>query len=272
MSRSKKSKEKRKREREAKKKRLRDRQSRIPTPPNPRPDLLIALPALLRNKIYEFVLHEPEVCHLGQPTWREPALLKVSKRVRREALRIYYITNSFILHLGLQLPFEVVRLSRFLKSLIRACQRPRVFGSWKISVEGVSFMSLLSLLPLFKTLFKTEISSGGIPQPTENEPGGQNEPGAQTAILFRKESPLFMNTNRDFNTFLDRLREMAEYARAGKWSEEHFEATYRTIVAERMGSGHNSPSLSDIITKARSLVRKAEKQKALPTGVSKGFN
>ncbi|KAK0266213.1 hypothetical protein LTR91_003491 [Friedmanniomyces endolithicus] len=59
-----------------------------PAPP------LLRLPPELRNAIYSYVLVDPPEV-LVTNHWRPPALLSMSKQVRREALKIYFAENIF---------------------------------------------------------------------------------------------------------------------------------------------------------------------------------
>jgi len=55
---------------------------------------LLRLPPELRNAIYSYVLVDPPEV-LVTNHWRPPALLSMSKQVRREALKIYFAENIF---------------------------------------------------------------------------------------------------------------------------------------------------------------------------------
>ncbi|KAK0356105.1 hypothetical protein LTR91_009206 [Friedmanniomyces endolithicus] len=60
----------------------------VPAPP------LLKLPPELRNAIYSYVLVDPPEV-LVTYHWRPPALLSMSKQIRREALKIYFAENIF---------------------------------------------------------------------------------------------------------------------------------------------------------------------------------
>ncbi|KAK5111956.1 hypothetical protein LTR85_011703 [Meristemomyces frigidus] len=56
---------------------------------------LLALPAELRNRIYEFALLEQETVHVDD-NLRRPALLDTCRQIRSEALRLWYTENAFL--------------------------------------------------------------------------------------------------------------------------------------------------------------------------------
>ena len=57
--------------------------------------LLTRLPGELRNKIYRLVLVSPKEIELEGDGCKQPALLSVSRQVRRESITIYYNENVF---------------------------------------------------------------------------------------------------------------------------------------------------------------------------------
>ncbi|KAK1816627.1 hypothetical protein LTR12_008991 [Friedmanniomyces endolithicus] len=66
--------------------------------PAQRPNILMTLPAELRNVIYEALLVRSEPIKINcvkHPRWRDPRLLRVSKAIRAEASTIYYKGNDF---------------------------------------------------------------------------------------------------------------------------------------------------------------------------------
>jgi len=60
---------------------------------------LLALPPGLRNTIYRLVLIEPGKIQIHNQPPPEPALLRVNKRIRKEASSIYYKENTFRFHI-----------------------------------------------------------------------------------------------------------------------------------------------------------------------------
>lgn len=61
---------------------------------------LLDLPAELRNQIYHYVVVDPErisidLSNLDGPNTKQPALTKVCRQVRAEAITIYYLDNKF---------------------------------------------------------------------------------------------------------------------------------------------------------------------------------
>ena len=106
-------------------------------------NLLMLLPAELRNRIYEFTLTEEGLCHVGSQAWTEPGLLRASKQIRHEALPIYHSNNYFILHLHLDRDHTILGLCRWLLTITSACRSPKPFGAWKIAFSGSAQMSLL---------------------------------------------------------------------------------------------------------------------------------
>lgn len=67
--------------------------------PDPPASPFLALPAELRNRIYRYCLNTstpPAVTHTGIT---EPSLLHTNKQIRHEAITIFYLENSFAVHM-----------------------------------------------------------------------------------------------------------------------------------------------------------------------------
>lgn len=60
--------------------------------------LFLDLPGELRNRIYRYALVTPERILLRGENKKQPALLRVSRQVRKEAIKIYYDENEFAYH------------------------------------------------------------------------------------------------------------------------------------------------------------------------------
>lgn len=82
------------------------RTHQLPTPTNKMSKShLLALPAELRNKIYEHALIDPQCVrrhftHLADPMAKScpgPALLQTCRQIRAEATELYYSNNTFII-------------------------------------------------------------------------------------------------------------------------------------------------------------------------------
>ncbi|KAK5739273.1 hypothetical protein LTR17_005379 [Elasticomyces elasticus] len=87
-------------------------------------DILMTLPAELRNNIYGMVFTDSSwvIIHPArqirasnhgeiEPAWREPALLQVNKTIRNEASTMYYKSNDFNVEVNLaELPHACKRL------------------------------------------------------------------------------------------------------------------------------------------------------------------
>ncbi|KUI63013.1 hypothetical protein VP1G_10131 [Cytospora mali] len=76
---------------------------RLFTPIHQKPFRFLNLPPELRNYIYRLALVQPATTDLAAP---QPALTRVNKQVRAEALSIYYAENKFSLLLGRPTPFS----------------------------------------------------------------------------------------------------------------------------------------------------------------------
>ncbi|KAK5698131.1 hypothetical protein LTR97_007091 [Elasticomyces elasticus] len=88
-------------------------------------DILMTLPAELRNSVYDMVftndsswviIHPARQIRASnhgeiEPAWREPALLQLSKTYRNEASTMYYKSNDFNVEVNLaELPHACKRL------------------------------------------------------------------------------------------------------------------------------------------------------------------
>ena len=82
-----------------------------PAPP------LLRLPPELRNAIYSYVLVDPPEV-LVTNHWRPPALLSMSKQVRREALKIYFAENIFRIDMYALIPGPL-RQTGYMSALAR---------------------------------------------------------------------------------------------------------------------------------------------------------
>ena len=133
------------------------------------------LPGEIRNAIYELVLAHPysfthslrpstciRASKLGTPGraplfdyyWREPALLRVSKQVRKEAMAFYYGARTFNLYLQ---AFELPLARGFILSKQYGPQSPRyAFGRltthttapYELNIVGTNWSDLASWFAL----------------------------------------------------------------------------------------------------------------------------
>ncbi|KAK4620017.1 hypothetical protein CLAFUW4_11488 [Fulvia fulva] len=131
----------------------------------PTKNLMMKLPAEIRNEIYRYVLIEQTTSTKVRPSWRfapphkvvvvdfgmkwkEPSLLQVSKQIRQEASAMYYATHDFLLVI------EVPQLERFrtwLQSIAERCFASNTaitLGSSVIKIINCRIEEVASLLPL----------------------------------------------------------------------------------------------------------------------------
>ncbi|WPB02075.1 uncharacterized protein RHO25_006709 [Cercospora beticola] len=83
----------------------------------PTPSRLLQLPAELRNRIYRLVLHtagEEDRIIVTEFGHERPALLQTCKKIRNEALKIYYYENSFRIDMN---SYDSALLARFTRKL-----------------------------------------------------------------------------------------------------------------------------------------------------------
>ncbi|KAI6841224.1 Zn-dependent hydrolase/oxidoreductase [Hortaea werneckii] len=150
-------------------------------------DLLATLPAELRNEIYKLALIEEKVFVIGSVEkyrdplnrqnhapiddlsqvanarvarkkstshanrinpWVEPALLQVSRKIRDEASKMYYGSNSFIARTKL---VDFAKLGAWLETLCRRCGR-QPLHAFRISVIDVTWLGLYNAVDLCKAV------------------------------------------------------------------------------------------------------------------------
>ncbi|KAI7236399.1 hypothetical protein KC330_g3726 [Hortaea werneckii] len=150
-------------------------------------DLLATLPAELRNEIYKLTLIEEKVSVIGSVKkyrnhlnrqnhapiddlsqvanarvarkkstshanrinpWVEPALLQVSRKIRDEASKMYYGSNSFIARTKL---VDFAKLGAWLETLCRRCGR-QPLHAFRISVIDVTWLGLYNAVDLCKAV------------------------------------------------------------------------------------------------------------------------
>ena len=72
-----------------------DTYNAAPTLVNPGIPSILALPPELRNKIYRFILVSGNEIRLAGDARSQPAILRVNRQIRQEAISIYYSENEF---------------------------------------------------------------------------------------------------------------------------------------------------------------------------------
>ncbi|KAK4896444.1 hypothetical protein LTR27_005658 [Elasticomyces elasticus] len=121
---------------------------------------LLALPAELRVKIFEFSLKRSKTIKIDSSGLSVPGLLSVSIRVRNEAIYIYYSTNRFRLFIQ---NCNIEPVVPFIKNLQMYFKIPRDYqirspevGLVKISLRGVP--SWPNLMKWIRLSYDREIS------------------------------------------------------------------------------------------------------------------
>ncbi|KAK3643724.1 hypothetical protein LTR56_010029 [Elasticomyces elasticus] len=121
---------------------------------------LLALPAELRVKIFEFSLKRSKTIKVDSSGLSVPGLLSVSIRVRNEAIYIYYSTNRFRISIR---DCNVEPVVPFIKNLQKYFKVPRDYqirnpevGLVKISLRGVP--SWPNLMKWIRLSYDREIS------------------------------------------------------------------------------------------------------------------
>ncbi|KAF2769622.1 hypothetical protein EJ03DRAFT_327227 [Teratosphaeria nubilosa] len=253
-----------------KKKTTRSLPARQQTPLSPRsktPNLLMTLPAELRNNIYEFVLREIRILHVHDKDFQEPALLCVSKEIRSEALPLYYGINNFSIYLNLGDERNIGRLVDWLQSIVRECASSTPFGAWNISFWCGDYLAVLGMLPLFELFHSGRISHSGVAPPSVlllSSPETKRSAGLSSVLpqpFFRRSSELILHSSgrgsrtlqssEPLGELLDRLLVLADHAREKAWSKEEFERWFKQAVAQKSAFGKAKGLNALVARKAR---------------------
>ncbi|KAH9828134.1 hypothetical protein Tdes44962_MAKER09462 [Teratosphaeria destructans] len=247
---------------EKKRKTARNLLARHASPRPETPNLLMTLPAELRNNIYEFVLRTIRVLHVRDQQFREPALLRVSKEIRSEALPLYYGTNRFSIYLNLGEERNLGRLVDWLQSIVRDCRSSTPFGAWNISFWCGDYLAVLGMLPLFHLFHTGWISHDGVAPPTVASSQDTKRSAALSSVLpqpfFRRSSELILDSRgrgdrtlqgpEPLGELLDRLLVLADHAREKAWGEEEFERWFKQAVAQKSAFG-KAKALNALVAK-----------------------
>jgi len=144
-----------------------------------RQNLLMKLPAELRNVIYNSVLVTDELNTIRPRKWRsttkkaklgtpdrrkEPALLQVSREIRNEASMVHYQNNSFKLSVDLD---QVKKACAWLKGIAQRCGS-HPFKHFDFSITKMAWDELHYLLPFANLLHQTSFTPPKIP--TNDDP------------------------------------------------------------------------------------------------------
>ncbi|KAK5125769.1 hypothetical protein LTR85_012045 [Meristemomyces frigidus] len=219
---------------------VQSRSTTLWTPPLPgssTPDLLMSLPAELRNRIYELAMSGEALCRVGTRAWAEPALLRTSTQVRSEALPVYYGNNLFSLHLDLNRSDAIAGMCKWLEYVIAGCHSINPFGGWKIRVSGTVLLNLLPLSSFFELLRKAGISSSGVSADAQSSGASKEavELFSQSSLHFIAHEDAKSKENRSpIWRFMDQLFKLAEKASREGMSQEAFGKQYRHVVTQRV--------------------------------------
>lgn len=207
---------------------------------------LMALPAELRNTIYEYALIEerPIIMRLRRDRRDdEPALVITSKQVRRETRALYYRRNEF------QLKLHLIDFGLAAKWLAFICKQlgPRAFGKLQFAVQSEPewrlWTDMPSIFPLLLLEFQGTIDLDvdlitGRPRArvTANalyaaSPGHKPDPSSLYVMCARTRLPIKILNMLSGEAIcvqraLENLTEMARKARQFSWSEQKLQQEF----------------------------------------------
>lgn len=224
----------------------------------------LSLPAELRNTIYELTLTPMKTTTTiraaqnrvsrGQKTrnrtrasWSEPALLRTTREIRREALPVYYGGTAFRLAVFLE---DMGAASAWLASVVRASGAKTPFLSLTFVVHREAWAKLEFFRP-----FLTLARDVGMDLARAKEVKGKlvdaGRPGPPTFEMSRCTGPYIQRAFAD-------MMELGKLAHEEGWSDEVLNLEFGLLVKEL----RESPGGKAAAASLRRTVKKNEKKAA----------
>lgn len=233
--------------------------SAMPLPPSE--DLIMKLPAELRNEIYELSLLDGHVKFLGKGMGRrqrEPALLRASKQIRHEALPLYYKAHSFCVTIGLH---QLGSLAQWLEGILSRCGTKLPFKSFDVQINQCedAWDYRHRLLPLAEFFRKFDAQLVNDIQP---QPNGLRRRRQSTSCMIREPMNITKkncpNLSGPMLNLLEKTMRLGGQARVGQWSAQRLAKRYNEVVATKENTKAYQSFLSEkqlLFTKEKRLLR-----------------
>ncbi|KAK4547533.1 hypothetical protein LTR36_000490 [Oleoguttula mirabilis] len=228
----------------AKKKTTRNKKTlRVPNPSSP--NLFMTLPAELRNAVYDYALtdRKPQNVrrHRRKPNWQEPGLLRASKEIRHEALKLYYKHNAFDIRIMLANDDFVPAITWLNTVISQTAQQP--FTDVRLHIIGRVWHKLSGFATVAEFLRKTGLKAEiitTIQEDTELEQQDIARMRAGGASIFVTVSGNYVSSNRAIKDVL----ELGQRAHAAGLDELGLKLLVDEEVESHLASGSGRKAAS----------------------------